>query len=96
MAIPGIIYLQPMQCGTCGTTLQIEEQETTTVIVNVRGLPINSETTDFDAKAICPKCGRTYDVEKNGMYFRLYNRTHELCPTLRLSDPKEFEFGVEV
>lgn len=96
MVTPGIVYLQPMQCGTCGTTLQIEEKETTTVVVNVRGLPINSETTDFDARAICPKCGRVYDVEKNGMFFRLRNRTYELCPNLRLVEAEEINFGLEV
>lgn len=93
---PGIVYLQPMQCTDCGTVIQIKEEEESTVIVNIRGLPINSDNTRYEVKGVCPKCGREYEVEKNGMYFTLRNRTHELCPVLRLTEEKEITFGVEI
>lgn len=95
-ATSGIIYLQPLQCGTCGTVIEIKENEESTVLVNARGLPINSEVTNFSVKGICPKCGREYDVEKNGMYFELRNKTFEYCPHLRLQEKKELEFGFGV
>lgn len=92
----GIVYLQPMQCGTCGTIIQIEEQESTTVIVNAQGLPINSDCTKYSVKGVCPKCGRVYNVEKNGMYFELENVTYKLCPHLKAKELQEFDFGVEI
>ena len=94
---PGIIYLQPMQCGTCGTVLQIKEVEETTVIVNVQGLPVNADTTSYSVKAVCPKCGRTYPVEKQGMYFSLVNNMYRICPHLKLQNHLEkIGFGLEV
>lgn len=97
VSTPGIIYLQPMQCTDCCTNLQIKEMEESTVIVNARGLPINSDVTDFSVKAICPKCGRTYDVEKNGMYFSLRNKTFEYCPHLQTKENFEnIGFGWEI
>ena len=53
-----------MQCD-CGTILQIKEKEESTVLVNARGLPINSDVTDFSAEAVCPKCGRTYEDNRH-------------------------------
>lgn len=95
---PGIIYLQEMQCDICGTVIQIKEKEETTVIVNAQGLPINSDVTNFSVKGICPKCGKEFDVEKNGMYFTLRNKTFECCPHLRTKgfEKVRFEFGVEI
>ena len=93
---PGIIYLQEMQCGDCGTVLQIKEKETTTIIVNIQGLPVNSDCTDYSVEAVCPKCGRRYEVEKEGMYFQLRNKTYELCPLLKLKESMELGFGVEI
>ena len=93
ISTPGIIYLQPMQCLDCGTVVQIKEKEESTILVNARGLPINSDVTNFSVKAVCPKCGRTYEVEKNGMYFELRNKTYEYCPHLRTKEFEELEFG---
>ena len=93
---PGIKYLQEMQCGTCGTVLQIVEKEITTVIVNAQGLPVNSDCTEYSVKAVCPSCGREYDVEKNGMFFQLRNETYEACPLLRTKEQLEIGFGVEI
>ena len=93
---PGIMYLQPMQCVSCGAVVLNEENEKTTIVVNARGLPINSDTSEYSVKGICPKCGREYEVEKQGMYFRFRNKTHELCPTLKLQEDKEIGFGVEI
>ncbi len=94
---PGIKYLQEMQCTSCETVLEIHENEKSVVLVNARGLPINSDVSHFEVKAVCPKCGRTYEVEKNGMYFTLKNKTFEYCPHLRLQKKEEdIGFGWEV
>lgn len=93
---PGIIYLQPMQCGTCGTIIQIEEQETTTVIVNAQGLPVNSDCTGYEVKGVCPRCGRVYNVVKDGMYFELENETFNACPLLKTKELLDVTFGVEI
>ena len=93
---PGIKYLQEMQCGTCGTIMQIKETESTITIVNAQGLPVNSDCTEYSVKAVCPSCGRVYEVEKNGMYFQLRNETYEACPLLRTKEQIEIGFGVEI
>lgn len=92
MVKPGIIYLFPMQCTDCGTVVQIIESEKTKMIVNMQGLPINSDVEEFDCYAICPKCGRRYEVEKQGMYYNLKNNTLDKCPHLRLK--VDIGFGV--
>lgn len=63
-----IEFYGPGGCPFCSTTLYVADSELTLMEVNRDGVPI-SESTTINCKAVCPNCGKKFQMmRRNGAY----------------------------
>lgn len=74
--IQAVRFLGPVECSECGTNLYKKGMEYEVTELGQDGQPLMSDNIT-QIKGVCPKCGREYELEKDGMYYRIKDRAPE-------------------
>lgn len=82
------IILDRAVCYDCMTPIRIYDCEATSITLFPDGYPMNYDQLLSKIYGVCPNCGRTYEVERYGMY---YSITSPLKKYLLEGDDKDGE-----
>ena len=65
------IKLDRAMCYDCMTPIRIYDCEATDITLSPDGIPISYDQLLSKFYGVCPKCGKTYEVERNGMIYSI-------------------------
>lgn len=65
------IKLEEAQCHDCMHPISVYDFEANTIQLSQEGFPVNAETIRSTIIGVCPNCGKTYEVERNGIGYAI-------------------------
>lgn len=86
-----ITFISANQCPECLGEMKLVESDTTEILLTKEGVPNNLNVTEFNTKLKCMKCGKEYDVKKQGIY---YGIDHHLLDTKNVIRNNNIELSV--
>lgn len=66
-------FLGPVECDECGTNLFMKSIDYNVTELGQDGEPLAGDYITITS-GVCPKCGKKYELEKDGLYFRIKDR----------------------
>lgn len=58
-------------CYDCRIPIRIYNCEVNDIVLTPDGIPINYNQLLMKMYGVCPKCGKTYDIERNGIEYSI-------------------------
>ena len=84
--IEPMLFHGPGVCPNCLTPLILAEKELTVMDLDKNGNVINIVNTDIVCKAMCPNCGKKYDMMRSNGSYKPYSRIAEIFDKLDLDE----------
>ena len=65
------IKLEEAQCHECMHPIAVYSFDALSIQLSQEGFPVQTDTIRSKLLGVCPNCGKTYEVERNGIGFAI-------------------------
>lgn len=70
-------FLGPVECDDCGKNLYMKNIDYEISELGQDGQVLHVDSINALCSGVCPKCGKVFELEKDGLFFRIKDRAPE-------------------